>query len=169
MVSSQGNKHKEWNLWAHGKCTKVSPFLNWSRHIAQSCCSLTLHLNHSINLPRLFFNPTTSVGNSPGGLPFPCSNLFPLSLPFCLNLKIESKVQDRVMSNFWLSWKLPSSFREVSTIKTIRRNLTINSENLLKCAHKSQSGVNTKRDNEIISRQKTISQLYAHVIPHVMN
>lgn len=65
--STHGIKHREWNLWAHDRFTKVSPPLNFSKQMAHSSCSFAFQL---ISLGQVdlfvpvFFNPNTSVCSS---------------------------------------------------------------------------------------------------------
>lgn len=66
LFSSHGSKHLEWNLCAHGRFESVSPFLNDSKHTAQSSCSDAFHLSLlqlNLLLP-FFFAPYTSFCNS---------------------------------------------------------------------------------------------------------
>lgn len=67
LFSNQGFKHLEWNLWAQGRGISVSPFLNVSKHTAQSSCSEAFQLNLlQLNLLEpLFLDPYVSVPNSP--------------------------------------------------------------------------------------------------------
>lgn len=77
LFSSHGTKHPIWNRCAQGRCTKVSPTLNRSRQTAHSSWSEASQLNLAhLNLLELpFFDPNTSVCNSPGIVDLPLAYL----------------------------------------------------------------------------------------------
>lgn len=45
LLSSHGSTQFQWNLWAHGRWTNMSPSWKSSKHTAQSACSDAFHLN----------------------------------------------------------------------------------------------------------------------------
>lgn len=96
LFCSQGTKHLQWNLCAHGRCTRVSPDLNLSRQMVHSSCSLAFQLNLAqLNFlldPLFFFEPNTSACNSPAAIAL-------LSSP--LKLLVVSCLNSRYYINKW--------------------------------------------------------------------